>query len=173
MLFKADKSKHTTSTEHRWTEVIYDALPDSWVPSVPAHWHKNHDEYVQVLTGRMELIVNGKSTIVKAGDPPIFIERLHVHASNFFKGEATTVKESTNPAGDFKAVFFENLLDDGTLNMVSMLRACYDGDTYLSLPGGLQWMDAAFVSVAGGFARWMWPQQHKNLSAENLKQSGG
>lgn len=168
MLFKIDDSQPLDSIHHHWTETLYDGEPDSLVPVVPSHWHKYHDEIMEVTRGRVEFTADGNSTILTPGDPPIVIPRWHVHGFSFFKGEPATVKEKTDPTGEFKENFFENIYDDGESHVISLLRGCYHGDAYLSLPGGFKLLDQVFMNVAGGIASYFFPQKHKGLAAENV-----
>ena len=124
---------------------------------------------MEVLKGRVEFTLDGKARIVKAGDPTLFLPRRHVHSFKFFNGEPTMLKErATAGPASLKEDFFENLLDDDSLNFWATIRACYDGDCYLSLPGGFQLVDQAFVNVVGGFAKWMWPQKHPGMRQRNV-----
>ena len=168
LLFKEDDSQKPDSMNYHWSETLYDGQPDSLVPAVPSHWHKYHDEHMEVTRGRVELTAEGKTTILKAGDPKLVIPRWHVHGFSFIKGEAATLKEYTDPPGNFKDDFFENLYDDGELNFTSLLRGCYRGDTYLSLPGGIQLLDQVFMNVAGSIVSYFYPQKNKGVAAENV-----
>ncbi|KAF2166401.1 hypothetical protein M409DRAFT_23040 [Zasmidium cellare ATCC 36951] len=66
-----------TSPTHHWTEVTYDGAPTSWVPSIPPHWHKHHDEWMQVLSGRVDFTLSGTTTTLTPTSPPLHIPRLH------------------------------------------------------------------------------------------------
>ena len=123
---------------------------------------------MEVISGRLEFFMDGKGTILTENDPPLVIPRYHVHSFRFFKGEPATFKEKTDPPGDFKETFFENLLDDGKLTIASTLRACYWGDTYLALPGGIKLLDQVFTLLTGPIASYFFPQKHKGMLAENI-----
>ena len=145
--FFIDHSKPEDSIDHAWTEASYDGKADSDLLEVGAHWHKYHDEYMQVLEGRMSFTLEGKTTVLSAGDPALKLPRGHVHSAICFKGERTTVKERTDPAGDFKQLFFRDLLQSGKPGFWIAMRAFYDGDTYVSLPGNVKIVDQV-VSAA-------------------------
>jgi hypothetical protein len=50
--------------------------------------------------------------------------------------------ERVLPAGDFKARFFQDMLQTGGLpGFLLMMRVAYDGDMYPSLPGGWKGLD--------------------------------
>lgn len=93
----------STSPPTHWTETTYDDAADSWVPVIPEHWHKYHDEYMTVLDGRIEFTVDGKKVIKKKGDDTFTVKRRTVHGFKFLTGEGkVTLKEVCNPPGDYK-----------------------------------------------------------------------
>ena len=58
------------------------------------------------------------------------------------KGESVTFKESTQPAGTFKALFFQDMFQlSAAPSFLMVMRVFYDGDTYVSLPGGFKMLD--------------------------------
>jgi mannose-6-phosphate isomerase-like protein (cupin superfamily) len=57
-----------------------------------------------VIEGRMELTVNGETTIVNAGDPAVLVPRRAVHSVKGFKGEKLIFRERPDPAGLYKAL---------------------------------------------------------------------
>ncbi|KAK4500138.1 hypothetical protein PRZ48_008324 [Zasmidium cellare] len=124
-----------SSTSH-WTEVTYDGLPTSWIPSIPPHWHKHHAETMTVLTGTVHFTLNSQPHILTPTSPPLHIPRLAVHSFTFVPGVATVLKESTEPEGEFKEVFFRTLLAEGGITLGSVGRACWEGDTYLAVAEG-------------------------------------
>jgi mannose-6-phosphate isomerase-like protein (cupin superfamily) len=168
MFFKADDAIDPSSIQHRWTEVYYDGKPDSWVPEIGGHWHKHHDEYMNVLSGRVAFTLDGKTVILKPGDAPLHISAWHVHSFKFFKGEPSVLVERTDPVGDFKMDFFEDLLDTGEIDMVRAFRAFYNGDTYVALPFGVKLLDQAFTLALGAVITWWFPQQNKGMLAESV-----
>jgi mannose-6-phosphate isomerase-like protein (cupin superfamily) len=171
MLFKTDESKPKDSVDYQWSEVTYDGKPDSWVPEIGAHWHKHHDEIMEVLEGRVEFTLDGKAVILKPGDDPITIPRWHTHSFRFFKGEPSVFSERTNPTGDFKMDFFEDLLDTGKIDMLGALRAFYNGDTYIALPFGIKAIDQVVTLGLGAVVAWLVPQKNKGLLAESVAKS--
>jgi hypothetical protein len=51
-------------------------------------------------------------------------------------------KERSLPAGDFKARFFQDMLQtNGLPGFLLAMRVSYDGDMYPSLPGGWKGLD--------------------------------
>ena len=168
MLFKADESQPHDSIDYRCSEVAYDGKPDSWVPEIGAHWHKYHDEYMSVLSGRVEFTLDGKVVVLTPADEPIKIPRWHVHSFRFFKGEPAVFKEKTDPTGEFKMDFFEDLLDTGEINMLTAFRAFYNGDTYIALPFGVRAIDQLFTLGVGFATAWMFPQKNKGILAESV-----
>jgi hypothetical protein len=49
--------------------------------------------------------------------------------------------EKTLPSGVFKALFFQDVFQAGAPGPATALRAFYEGDTYIALPGGLKIVD--------------------------------
>lgn len=166
MVFKVDHSRPEDSKDHHWAEVTYDGAPNSWVPEIGSHWHKNHDEYMEVLQGRIDFTLDGQTTTLTPGDPPLHIPKLHVHSFKFIKGVPTTFTEKTMPVGDFKEKFFGELLssEDGTPNLWTVMRSFYEGDTFLALPGGWKGLDENVTWAMGRLARW-WEPGKKNASS--------
>lgn len=172
MIFKVNDSLPSDDINNHWSETYYDGAEGSFVPSVPPHWHKYHDEHMQVIKGRVELNHSGKTIVAKPGDDVYVIPRMDTHGFKFFKGEPTILKEFTNPAGNFKEAFFEDLLDDGSLNAISAIRAGYYGDTYVALPGHFMWLEQALSLGVGGIVAYFWPQKNKGMLAESAKKAG-
>lgn len=114
---------------------------------------------MHVLSGRISFSLDGKESVLTPADPPLFIPRLHVHGFHFFAGEAASFTERTNPAGDFKERFFADIFEAGQPTFVSVMRAFYDGDTYMALPGGIGLVDEVYTTVVGGVAKWMYPKK--------------
>lgn len=102
---------------------------------------KNHDEIMEVLSGRAQFYIDGKKIIASAGDARLIIPRFSVHGIDFFKGEPTIIREKTVPAGEFKALFFQDVFRNGTPNFFMAMRAFYDGHSYAALPGNLKILD--------------------------------
>lgn len=108
---------------------------------------------MQVLKGRMKFFVAGKEIIGTPSDGPILIPRGTVHGFTAFPGEEATLSEKTVPCGDHKALFFQDLFQAGTPGLLHAFRAFYDGDTYVSLPGGWKVLD---VIVSMTYRSWHW-----------------
>ncbi|KAK5156763.1 hypothetical protein LTS14_004976 [Recurvomyces mirabilis] len=159
MRFMVNDSIPTDSIDHHFTLTSYDGKPESWVPVIGSHWHKYHDEYMQVFHGRIAFTMDGKETILTPLSERLYIPRLHVHSFKFFPGEAASFTEKTNPAGDFKESFFEDIFELGQPTFATAMRSFYDGDTYVALPGGIKVLDEAYTTVVGRFMKWMYPRQ--------------
>lgn len=98
-------------------------------------------------------LVRMPSSPGQAGSPPVTRSQLyplpHFAANPFaltnrksVKGEFVRATERTKTAGDFKARFFQDLLQGGSLpGLFMMMRVSYDGDMYPSLPGGFKSLD--------------------------------
>lgn len=65
---------------------------------------QNHQEYLSVVEGRVELTLNGKRTLMKAGDPEVLVPRRTVHSVKGFQGEKLIFREKPDPAGIYKAL---------------------------------------------------------------------
>jgi len=103
---------------------------------------------MEVLSGRLKFYVEGKEIILSEGDPPLTIRRGTVHGFAVIKGESMSFKEKTNPAGEFKHLFFQHIFQGGSSPTFALvIRAFYDGDTYISLPGNIKLLDR-IVSTA-------------------------
>ncbi len=57
-----------------------------------------------MLEGRLEMTLDGKKNIVKAGDPTVLVKRRIVHTVKCFKGERVVFREQPDPTGDYKAL---------------------------------------------------------------------
>lgn len=155
---------HSKPDEPSWVEVTHDGKEDSDVMTVPNHWHRDHDEIVEVLEGRMIFYLDGKEYVKSAGDPPLLIPRGHVHGFTTIKGEFVRATERTKTAGDFKARFFQDLLQGGSLpGFLMTMRVSYDGDMYPSLPGGFKSLDWLFVTIVGLIAKPFVPAKPADL----------
>lgn len=97
-----DPSRAEDDAERYWTEVVYDGLPNSKPFEVPRHWHKHHDEWWEVLEGRIEVYSEGELFVMSAGDPKKTSPRGTVHGVRMFAGERAVLKEKTMPTGKFK-----------------------------------------------------------------------
>ena len=63
-------------------------------------------------------------------------------AHNTVKGERVRFTERTQPAGTFKAHFFQDLFQSPSMpGFLMAMRVFYDSDTYVSLPGGFKTLD--------------------------------
>ncbi|KAL5314151.1 hypothetical protein ACEPPN_018575 [Leptodophora sp. 'Broadleaf-Isolate-01'] len=138
------KSKPEDSPEHNWVDTAYDGKDDSDILTIPNHWHREHDEIMEVLEGTMIFYLDGKKIIASAGDAPLLIPRGHVHGF--------TVKR-TQPAGSFKALFFQDMFQQGSPGFLLAMRVFYDGDTFVSLPGGFKVLDYVFMTIVGFIAK--------------------
>ncbi|KAI1084816.1 hypothetical protein F5B20DRAFT_523307 [Whalleya microplaca] len=131
---------------------------------VPPHWHKTHAEYLSVLEGRVEVTVNGDKVILKAGDPALFVPRRVVHSIKGFKNEKLVIRERPDPAGMYKAMFFNDIASTGTFgNFWHILRVFYDWETYLALPLYFQFFDEVFMTIFGGIAHLFAPRKLEKL----------
>ncbi|KAG4422020.1 hypothetical protein IFR04_004879 [Cadophora malorum] len=149
-----DTSKTEDSPGYNWSEVLYEGKDGDDLLEVPAHWHRDHDEVMEILEGSMSFTIDGKKRIVSAGDPPILIKRGQVHSITAIKGVRTRATERTIPSGTFKALFFQDLLQYDTMPGFFMtMRVFYDGDCYAALPGGFKMLDYAFITVMGLIAK--------------------
>lgn len=164
-----DDTKPKDSIEHNWSEASYDGKPDSWVPEIGTHWHRYHDEYMQVIQGRVKFTLDGKEIVLNAGDTPTKIPRYVVHGFKFYEGEPATLKEYTDPVGSFKQEFFEDLFHEGPISELSFLqvvRVFYDGDTYIALPGNIRILDQLFTWTVGYIASWIVPRKKVAVDGE-------
>ncbi|KAH7403694.1 hypothetical protein BKA64DRAFT_669692 [Cadophora sp. MPI-SDFR-AT-0126] len=148
-----DHSKPEDSPDHNWVETSYDGKDDSEVLTIPNHWHRDHDEIMEVLEGKMIFYLDGKKIVAEAGDPLIIIPRGHIHGFTVIKGQPVRFTERTKPSGTFKAHFFQDLFQQGSPGFLMAMRAFYDGDTFVSLPGRFKVLDYVFLSIVGFIAK--------------------
>jgi hypothetical protein len=144
----------------------------TWTPS--PHWHEAYTEYVQCLSGRLLVRLDGVEKVVGPEDGPQRIDRGVVH--EFMRadvygygnkdaegeGEDVVVEEWTDPADGVKQVFFRNLLgvlEDGEYwggwFGVQALLICRRYDNWNVLWGGwARWaVTHAVFGVVEGVAR--------------------
>ena len=57
-----------------------------------------------MLEGHIEITMDGRKTIVKAGDPTFVVKRKVVHSVKGFKDEKVVFREQPDPAGEYKAL---------------------------------------------------------------------
>ncbi|KAI0202413.1 hypothetical protein F4808DRAFT_421540 [Astrocystis sublimbata] len=132
--------------------------------NVPPHWHKEHSEYLSVIQGRIELTLNGDTVILSPGDPALLVPRRAIHSFVSFAGERVVLRERPDPAGLYKAMFFNDILSTGTFGgFWHILRAFYDGDTYIALPLHSQFLDELFMAVFGRIAHLIAPRKPDSL----------
>ncbi|KAH6718839.1 hypothetical protein BKA61DRAFT_712824 [Leptodontidium sp. MPI-SDFR-AT-0119] len=148
-----DHSKPEDSPEHNWVDTAYDGKDDSDILTIPNHWHREHDEIMEVLEGTMIFYLDGKKIIASAGDAPLLIPRGHVHGFTVIKGQPVRFTERTQPAGSFKALFFQDMFQQGSPGFLLAMRVFYDGDTFVSLPGGFKVLDYVFMTIVGFIAK--------------------
>lgn len=154
-----DDTKPTDSIDHHWAQTSYDGEPDSWVPVIGRHWHKHHDEYMQVQSGRIAFTLDDEHVVLTPEAGVLHIPKLHVHGFKFFAGEPTTFTERTDPAGEFKEKFFNDLLEHGSPTFATAMRSFYDGDTYVACPGGIKLVDEVVTTVLGGIMKLLYPMK--------------
>ena len=99
LTFHVDRSQPEDSIDYRWTETHYDGAGNF---AIPLHWHKYHDEHLEVLEGRVEITVGEKTWIADSSNGVMIAPKRTVHGINFQKGVKTILKERTNPTGRFK-----------------------------------------------------------------------
>jgi len=157
MRFFRDDSKPEDSKERFYSHTICEGNPDSLVLEVPRHWHDYHDEYMTCIEGQIELSLDDKTSIAKPGDPTVFIERGHVHGFKFPKGQRAVLQELTDPTGEFKQRFFEDIFGSG-LSFWSMMRGFSDGDTYIAFTPS-RWLDLVCMAVLGFVAKLWLPRK--------------
>ncbi|TVY53524.1 hypothetical protein LCER1_G006698 [Lachnellula cervina] len=149
-----DHSKPEDLPEHNWVETTYDGKEGSDVLAVPNHWHRDHDEIMEVLEGKIVFYLDGEEHLTSAGDPSIIIPRGHIHGFTAIKGTYVRFTERTVPTGTFKALFFQDLFQRPEIpSFLMVMRVSYDWDVFPSLPGGFKWLDYSFITAVGFIAK--------------------
>jgi len=156
MTFYLDESKPEGHVERYYSLTTRETDADGTLAEVPRHWHKHHDEYMSCVEGQIELYLDGNTVTAKPGDPAVFIERRKVHGFKFPKGEKAVLKEMTQPTGEFKQRFFEDIL--ANWGFWNAMRGFADGDTYVALPGPFQWLDEVYMCVIGLLVKLIHPR---------------
>ncbi|SRR5688572_5958585 len=95
--------------------------------SVPDHFHTQQDETFEVIAGQLTIIVDGKTSVLSAGEQ-ITLVRNRPHNHYNASGETVIYKHTVQPALDFEYLI-ENLFGllsdsrrrDGKLSMVQQL----------------------------------------------------
>ncbi|KAK3070466.1 hypothetical protein LTR53_010422 [Teratosphaeriaceae sp. CCFEE 6253] len=169
--FFIDDTQPPDSINHHWAQTSYDGAPGSWVPVIGSHWHKHHDEYMNVLSGRLTFTMDDQTLILTPADPVLHIPRLHPHGFSFFPGEAAEFSERTDPPETLKEDFFRDIFEEGQPTFGSAMRAFYDGDTYPALPVGSRLLDQAYITVVGAVAKWMYPRRKAVLPSAGMSTS--
>ncbi|KUI64254.1 hypothetical protein VM1G_11083 [Cytospora mali] len=151
-------SSEPEDSPNRWiNEIVCDGGPDSDPLFIPLHWHKHHTECMTLTEGRLEATIGAKTRIFGQGEewtcPPGVI-----HGFKGFKGERMVLRESVDPPGEYKSLFFNDLLSAGYMESFwHLMRSSYDGDSYLVLPLYFRFFDVAFVTIFGGIAKLFMP----------------
>lgn len=157
MTFHLDESKPEGHVERYFSLTTRELDADDTLTEVPKHWHKHHDEYMSSEAGHIELYLDGQTTIAKPGDPAVLLPRRKVHGFKFPKGEKAVLKELTQPTGEFKQHFFEDILADW--GFWNAMRGFSDGDTYVALPGPFRWLDEVYMFVIGLLVKLVHPRK--------------
>ena len=159
MTFHVDESKPEDHVERYFSLTTRESDADDTLTEVPRHWHKYHDEYMACTEGQIELSLDNEIIVAKPGDPPVFLERRRVHGFKFNgpKGQKAVLKEMTQPTGEFKQHFFEDIFEE--LGFWGFMRGFADGDTYPALPGPFRWLDELYMLVIGALAKVMYPRK--------------
>ena len=157
MTFHIDESKPEGHIERYFSLTTRGLDADDSLIEVPKHWHKHHDEYMACIEGQIELYLEGQTILAKPGDPPVFLERRRVHGFKFPHGKKAVLKELTQPTGEFKQHFFEDIFEN--LGFWGVMRGFADGDTYIALPGPFRWLDELYMLVIGALASLFHPRR--------------
>jgi len=125
---------------------------------------------MEVLEGKMinDILPGRQEIVASAGDPPVLIPRGHVHGFTVIKGQTARFTERTKPSGTFKAHFFQDLFQQGSPGFLMAMRAFYDGDTFVSLPGGFKTLDYVFLSIVGFIAKAFVPAKPSAVKSKVL-----
>ncbi|CAN8095613.1 unnamed protein product [Discula destructiva] len=156
-----DSLPETGSGFSRWQVTIVCEGGDSDPAHVPAHWHKGHDEHMQVFEGRFKLILEGKTRILTPDDGEVRIPARAIHEINGFPGEKLIFRERTSPPGDYKVSFFNDLSSglegrDPGLDWYRIwhtIRVCSDGDTIPTLGLHFKAIDVLVIHFLGFLAK--------------------
>jgi len=110
--------------------------------------------------GSIQLFLDGRTLTVTPDDDEILIPRRAVHGFKFPKGQAAILRERTDPTGEFKQRFFEDVFDGTNWGKFGpTFRAFADGDTYIPVPGPFRFLDEVFMCLVGMVVRLLYPRQ--------------
>ncbi|KAK6852187.1 hypothetical protein PG995_012312 [Apiospora arundinis] len=188
-----------TSIERYYAEHVATGEEGADTVYVPPHWHKAtplpfftpaqlHGEYHVVIEGRLEITLDGKITILNAGDPSLYVPPKAVHSIRSFPGERMVAQERADPPGTYKLEwvpststvqscyntddaapgshrFFNDALSTGEFNnsKAHLVRALYDGDGYLPLAFGIKPLEEVLMWMIATLARLFAPPKPKTL----------
>ncbi|KAI3399147.1 hypothetical protein diail_7726 [Diaporthe ilicicola] len=148
-----DPSEPEDSTSRWMTDAVAEGRPGDDPFEVPPHWHRYHSEVMEVREGRVRVTIDGATRVAGAGDK-VHIPAGAVHGFKGFPGERLVVRERADPAGEYKQLFFADLLSGSwPSGFWHTMRTFYDGDAYPSLGLYFKTFDVAFVTVFGGIAK--------------------
>lgn len=109
-----------TDTGEQLFEWVDDLKPGA---GIPPHVHTKEDELFRVLKGQVEIMVDGKTTILKAGDMA-FAPKNRVHAWKVVGEENAKMRVSAFPAG-MEHMFHElNALPAGPPDLKKVTEIC-------------------------------------------------
>lgn len=157
MTFHRDDSKPESDVQRHFSLTVCEGGLDDVALQVPKHWHKHHDEYMACMEGSIRVSLDDETINTRPGDPVLFIPRRHVHGFEFPKGKRAVLKEFTQPTGEFKQRFFEDIFADA--GFWGVMRGFVDGDTYIALPGPWRWVDEVYMFVLGLLVRVWRPRE--------------
>ncbi|KAK7920041.1 hypothetical protein PG985_008063 [Apiospora marii] len=128
-----------------------------------------HGEYHVVLEGRLEFTLDGKVTVLRVGDPTLYVPPKMVHSIRSFPGERMVAQERADPPGTYKLEFFNDALSTGAFvnNKAHLVRSLYDGDGYLPLAFGIKPLEEVFMWMIASLARLFAPPKAKPLAAQS------
>ncbi|KAJ0108777.1 cupintype [Diaporthe amygdali] len=158
-----DTSQPEDSISRYFTEGVVEGKPGDDLFEVPLHWHRNHSEYFEVREGRVQVTIDGVTKIASAGETTHVPAGL-VHGFKGFPGERLVVRERSDPPGDYKHLFFADLLSGSwPAGFWHTMRTFYDGDGYPALGLYFKAFDFAFVTLFGGIAKLFLPKRQEKL----------
>ncbi|KAK8006003.1 hypothetical protein PG991_012300 [Apiospora marii] len=171
-----------TSVDRYYAEHVATGEEGADTVYVPPHWHKatlpspprgvpacKHGEYHVVLEGRLEFTLDGKVTVLRVGDPTLYVPPKMVHSIRSFPGERMVAQERADSPGTYKLEFFNDALSTGAFvnNKAHLVRSLYDGDGYLPLAFGIKPLEEVFMWMIASLARLFAPPKAKPLAAQS------
>ncbi|KAG7451673.1 uncharacterized protein BT62DRAFT_927409 [Guyanagaster necrorhizus] len=131
------------------TRISASGVPGDEELSLPLHWHEKHDEYVLVVEGKLQMTRGTEIRVYGPEDGEQMFERGIPHSLKSVGN--CVILDRTVPDDSIKQLFIRNMMAGGSMStdFFDIMHNCYYGDVIPSLPGGIHWLEKAFLTLFG------------------------